>query len=89
MNIFPYPSMVNKEKNEIVKEVIVKKFSESGGLQFHYMMEQFESAIEKKDKDLATIIAYYTTNVILSHEKFTKDDRARLIGGMRELLSDL
>ena len=31
--------------------VIQKKFTEPGGLQFHYMMEQFEDAINKKDKE--------------------------------------
>jgi hypothetical protein len=57
-------------------------------MEFHYILNQIELALEKKNVGLAKIECYYACNIILKSEHFKNDNERREImeGLMKQIL---
>lgn len=88
MNPFPDPETVDIKINQEVRSYMDYQLEATGKVMFYTTMQFFEKAIDAKDIDRSTIIAYYITKSLLT-STMAAHDREFLITGFLEQINAL
>lgn len=87
-NPFPRPNRTSEENKKVIRwlDQMVKSKT---GLKFYDCMQRVEELVERKDKEMATIAAYYVTNIIINRKSMSQPDKTEIILGLKEQLDKL